>query len=241
MKDLSLRLLQQAITIDKMEQQDRITSVFSEDEGWKFGGEEERSAPKEVQICLSQHEAIAYRPPNPGGRSCHEFPAMIDHLLTKLGLFGSCGTQGGGLPCLTNPMSSSCDSLQIQLASANDQIVQQNELLQQRDLEIEALRAQLRRHRLLPVSAASGALLSEDEINDGEGAFAELDFTPRRFSLHRSVSANSSASEGIPPEPEALSRASSVGSWRSVDTAGTPLGSPPLDKSISEAWSPREM
>ena len=240
MTELPLRLLQQTILVDKLEQQDRITAVFSENAGWVFGGTEERSAPKEVQVCLTQHEAIKYRPPDPGGRSCHEFPAMIDHLLTKLALSSPRSAKSDGVTPLSKPMGTSRDSAQKQLALANEPLAKRDEELKQRDLEIEALRAQICRHRVLTNSAAAtkwsdGAIAGEDD------AAAVPNLPPHSYVLHRSVSANFNVSEGIPPSPGTLSRASSAGSWRSVDTIGEPLSSPPLDRSISVAGSPRDI
>ena len=66
------------------EQRDRIVAVFSTAAGWEFNCEEHTQASDEVRACVEDHEAIAYRAPELGGASRHEFPAMVAHLLAKL-------------------------------------------------------------------------------------------------------------------------------------------------------------
>lgn len=80
----SLQQLQDTIRVDRGLQQDRIVALYSENAGWSFGCEEQTQAPADIQACLSNHEAITYRPADPGGRSRHEFQAMIAKLASKL-------------------------------------------------------------------------------------------------------------------------------------------------------------
>ena len=76
--------LEEVIRHDKEAQQDRIVAVFSEDDGWYFGCDEQKSASDEVQACLNEHEAICFRPKDEGPNR-HELPAMVGQLLAKLG------------------------------------------------------------------------------------------------------------------------------------------------------------
>ena len=85
---MSLDQLNQTIAEDARKKQDRIVAVYGEDEGWRFGCDEHKNASGQVQACLNDHEAIAFRPRNPGGRSSHEFPAMVAQLGKKLGADG---------------------------------------------------------------------------------------------------------------------------------------------------------
>ena len=80
-----LQQFQDAIRIDAAAREDRIVLLFCESAGWQFGCDEHTSAPVEVKACIDEHEAIAYRPKDPTGPSCHEFPAMVRQLLTKVG------------------------------------------------------------------------------------------------------------------------------------------------------------
>jgi len=55
-------------------------------EGWVFAGKPEvDGAPAEVKEAPNSHEALTFRAPSTGG-SCHEFPAMLRHLLWRLRL-----------------------------------------------------------------------------------------------------------------------------------------------------------
>ena len=76
--------LNDAIRQDAKQQQDRIVPVFSEALGWSFGCAEHQDAPSEVQACINNHEAIAYRE-HKDGNAQHEFMAMFNHLLNALG------------------------------------------------------------------------------------------------------------------------------------------------------------
>ena len=80
----SLMQLDDAIRQDAKQQQDRIVLVFSESLGWSFGCAEHQGAPSEVQACINNHEAIAYRE-RKDGNAQHEFMAMFNHLLNELG------------------------------------------------------------------------------------------------------------------------------------------------------------
>lgn len=91
----SLQTLMRAIALDKAQSRDRIVALYSELAGWQFGCEEHKTAPLDVQSCLDEHEAIAYRPSDPSGSTRHEFPAMIQQLLSKLG--ANRGPRGGTL------------------------------------------------------------------------------------------------------------------------------------------------
>eukprot|EP01043_Picozoa_sp_COSAG02_P013272 COSAG02_NODE_528_length_20698_cov_6.231710_10_plen_1229_part_00 len=62
---------------------DNIVAMYAPD-SWHFGCPEQVSAPPEVQAFLNDHEAITYRSKSAG--SSHEFAAMIDQLISKLGL-----------------------------------------------------------------------------------------------------------------------------------------------------------
>jgi serine/threonine protein kinase len=77
--------LEAIIEQDARLQQDRIVAAFSEAAGWRFGCDEQLSALPRVKACIDDHEAVAFRPPDPDGPNCHEFPAMVAQLLTKLG------------------------------------------------------------------------------------------------------------------------------------------------------------
>jgi serine/threonine protein kinase len=80
-----IELLERAIQMDADSGHDRILALYSETAGWKFGCEEQCESSDNVQDCLNQHEAVAYREKDDFGRNRHEFPAMIDHLLVQLG------------------------------------------------------------------------------------------------------------------------------------------------------------
>ena len=79
-----VRHLMAAIARDRVLQQDTIVAVFSESAGWRFGCEEQRNSSEAVQACLNEHEALAYRSPDPGGANCHEFPAVAEQLLSRI-------------------------------------------------------------------------------------------------------------------------------------------------------------
>eukprot|EP01048_Picozoa_sp_COSAG05_P025585 COSAG05_NODE_6575_length_936_cov_1.303465_2_plen_107_part_00 len=83
-----MQQFQDAIRIDAAAREDRIVLLFCESAGWQFGCDEHALAPVEVKACIDKHEAIAYRPKDPTGPSCHEFPAMVRQLLTKVGATG---------------------------------------------------------------------------------------------------------------------------------------------------------
>ena len=82
----SLRQLEATIRLDKASDQDRIVAVFSTAAGWEFGCEEQTTASAEVQACLNDHEAVCFRPRDPGGPHRHEFQAMTEQVLGKLGV-----------------------------------------------------------------------------------------------------------------------------------------------------------
>jgi hypothetical protein len=132
----SLGLLTRVIELDKDAQQDRITAVFSEEAGWHFGCEEQKSAPPAVQACLNEHEAIQFRAPDPGGPSRPEFGAMVEHLFEKLG-----STAG------TEPTESSAtipaQGVRDALADAKREIAQLRQDNFKQAAEIEALRARI--------------------------------------------------------------------------------------------------
>jgi hypothetical protein len=88
---LPLVQLVQALDRDKGQQEDRIVAMYSSEAGWQFGCEEQRQSSEQVQACLNNHEAITYRAPKPEGSSRHEFPAMVAHLVAKLGAAGAVG------------------------------------------------------------------------------------------------------------------------------------------------------
>jgi hypothetical protein len=77
----SIHVLEQGIAIDKDMSRDRITAVYDESAGWRFGSNEHTEASAAVQSCLNEHEAICFRHPDPDGPKRHEFAAMMEHLL----------------------------------------------------------------------------------------------------------------------------------------------------------------
>ena len=86
----SLEQLHAAITIDDTDfMTENIVAVY-ERTSWYFGCDEQLSADEEVQRCLSNHEAMVFRPKDPvgtgptKGRNRHEFSAMADNMLMKL-------------------------------------------------------------------------------------------------------------------------------------------------------------
>ena len=78
-----LRQLTEVLRLDKASGDDRLVCAHSE---WKFGCAEQQAASANVQAALSQHEAITHRPQDDGGRSRHEFPAMVSQLVKMLGM-----------------------------------------------------------------------------------------------------------------------------------------------------------
>lgn len=84
----SLDWLIQTIEEDARKGQDRVVAVYSQDKGWHFGCEEHKTASATVQAYLNDHEAIAFRARDPGGRGSHEFPAMVAQLGKNLGAGG---------------------------------------------------------------------------------------------------------------------------------------------------------
>jgi hypothetical protein len=85
----SLEVLQSVLRQDGQQKRARTYAVFSTDAGWRFGCDEQTSAPDIVRHFLNQHEALEYRAPDPDGPNRHEFGAMFLQLLRKLGLDGS--------------------------------------------------------------------------------------------------------------------------------------------------------
>jgi hypothetical protein len=85
----SLEILQSILRLDGQQKRARTYAVFSTDAGWRFGCDEQTSAPDIVRHFLNQHEALEYRAPDPDGPNRHEFGAMFLQLLRKLGLDGS--------------------------------------------------------------------------------------------------------------------------------------------------------
>ena len=81
-----LALLEKCLAADEAAGVDRLCFVFSGAAGWAFGCAEHRAAPAAVGDALNQHEALAWRPPDPTGPSRHEFPALLRQLLRRLGL-----------------------------------------------------------------------------------------------------------------------------------------------------------
>ena len=79
----SLQQLESTIEQDKRSGEDRITAIFSEEAGWKFGCSEHITATGAVQDCLNEHEAITWRANELNTR--HEFFAMVSQLFMKLG------------------------------------------------------------------------------------------------------------------------------------------------------------
>ena len=88
-----LRRLIEVLEKDKRRQTDRLVvvysahannsaAIYSTEDGWDFAGNEKKSAPKEVQAALDQHEALTYRPKD--GIKDHEFRALIDQLVQCL-------------------------------------------------------------------------------------------------------------------------------------------------------------
>jgi hypothetical protein len=132
----SLGLLTRVIELDKEAQQDRITAVFSEEAGWYFGCEEQKTAPPAVQACLNEHEAIQFRAPDPGGPSRHEFGAMVEHLLKKL---GSTADTEAMVSCGRIPAQGVRDAL----ADAQREIAQLRQTHSKQVAEIESLRARV--------------------------------------------------------------------------------------------------
>ncbi len=131
----SLGLLTRVIELDKEAQQDRITAVFSEEAGWYFGCEEQKTAPPAVQACLNEHEAIQFRAPDPGGPSRHEFGAMVEHLFEKLG--STAADTEATEPSTTIPVQGVRDAL----ADAQREIAQLRQTHVKQVAELEALRA----------------------------------------------------------------------------------------------------
>ena len=76
--------LLRVIHTDATNLQDRITALFSEDSGWKFGCDEQQTAHPAIQVCLNEHEAITFRPRDLDGPNRHEFPTMCEHLCSTL-------------------------------------------------------------------------------------------------------------------------------------------------------------
>ena len=75
--------LLQVLKADREAGTDRIVFVFDPN-SWKFGSDEQKSSTQEVQGALNGHEAITFRPKDDEGAQCHEFPAMMQQLLSKL-------------------------------------------------------------------------------------------------------------------------------------------------------------
>ena len=83
-----LRLLRRTLEQDRATPgADRLLFVCRvPSEGWIFSGKPEvDDAPAEVKEALKSHEALTFRAPSTSG-SCHEFPAMLRHLLWRLRL-----------------------------------------------------------------------------------------------------------------------------------------------------------
>lgn len=78
--------LQQVLDRSMKDHKDRLTVVYScsTDDGWDFNSTEQNCAPQQVQECLHEHEAIAWRPCDPDGPNRHEFPAMTDELVRRM-------------------------------------------------------------------------------------------------------------------------------------------------------------
>jgi hypothetical protein len=86
LQEPSLGQLQQVLAQSMEDHKDRLSVLFSQYDGWTFKPKavEHQNAPTAVQACLDQHEAIAWRPPDPDGRHRHEFPAMVDQLVKQV-------------------------------------------------------------------------------------------------------------------------------------------------------------
>jgi hypothetical protein len=83
----SLQCLEEVIAIDKLTRTDRIVAIYSTEQGWEFNCAEQKAASAEVQQCLSDHEAVEFRPKDPVEDSAgdrHEFSVMTKHLVDNL-------------------------------------------------------------------------------------------------------------------------------------------------------------
>eukprot|EP01047_Picozoa_sp_COSAG01_P035209 COSAG01_NODE_2686_length_7252_cov_3.534741_1_plen_1620_part_00 len=147
----SLMELESVIEADARAQQDRITAVYSEEQGWSFGCDEQRAASQAVQACLNEHEAIAYRRKDLRGRDRHEHPAMIQQLLLKLGVCGSQVVTPAPAPAPTianpepapAPQATDARAIAIEVSDA----VGLQQLCTQQQLEIERLQTELQKLR----------------------------------------------------------------------------------------------
>jgi hypothetical protein len=82
----SLALLEEALHLDRERGDDRLVLTYAAELGWSFGCAEQKGASATVREALDSHEAVTYRPRDEGGRSRHEFPAMVAHLLCRLAI-----------------------------------------------------------------------------------------------------------------------------------------------------------
>lgn len=64
----------------------KLLSIVYDEERWQFGCPAQQQASCAVKTCLETHEALTYRPREPGGWLRHEHPAMIRKLLLLLGV-----------------------------------------------------------------------------------------------------------------------------------------------------------
>lgn len=143
----SLQQLEEVIQIDKAAQQDRIVAMFSEAAGWKFGCDEHTCTPLEVKACIDDHEAIAYRAKDPGGPSCHEFPAMLTQLLGKLrvgsGAYTSTSEVARRVVIPVVDVQQQLAVKDAQLAAKDASLAAQAASLAAQAVELEELRARL--------------------------------------------------------------------------------------------------
>jgi len=68
---------------DKANKTDRFVIVY-DPAVWDFAGAEKQGADADVQDVIDNHECVTWRPPTTAG-SRHEFPAMVNELLIRLG------------------------------------------------------------------------------------------------------------------------------------------------------------
>ena len=79
----SLRRIVKVMEADKAVQTDRFVIVY-DPAVWDFAGAEKKGADTDVQDVVDNHECVTWRPPTATG-SRHEFPAMVNELLIRLG------------------------------------------------------------------------------------------------------------------------------------------------------------
>lgn len=146
----SVEHLEQTIERDKAAHTDRIVAIFNE-ETWRFGNQEHKSAPARVQECINDHEALTYRPRDPCGPDCHEHPAMIAHLLRMLGVIAS----ETSLPTYSEEVVTPVATVREQLETSQQQLAA---CKQERMAAILEAKAAVSRERAL--AAQNAALLA---------------------------------------------------------------------------------